>query len=163
MQTEARRIVLVDDDDSARRTTELLLMASGFDVVACACDGSEAIAVLQRFVPDLVVTDLQMPHLDGLDLLAHIRSTAEFAHLPVLVFTATDKSSWGAFDHTRLTTFLQKPASMHELQQAVDALLDTPQDFHLPARRPAFRMPAGGTGPRSAQFDPQLAGGYPVP
>ena len=80
-----KRILVVDDDHISREAVGELLEDEGF-TVALAADGHEAIAVLASFAPDLVLTDLQMPRLDGVGLLNHLRTVSP--SLPVLIFTA---------------------------------------------------------------------------
>jgi DNA-binding NtrC family response regulator len=78
------RILVVDDDDVARRALEKLLRAEGFATVAAA-DGEAALAEAKRALPDVVLTDLQMPGMDGVELCKHLH---EIDHdLPVIVVT----------------------------------------------------------------------------
>lgn len=67
------QILLVDDDPGIRETLEILLMSAGYDV-ATVDNGVSAISHLNRTVPDLLVTDLNMPFMSGLELISHVRS-----------------------------------------------------------------------------------------
>ena len=67
------RILVVDDDDGVRYTLRSVLEDAGLDVVE-ASDGVEALAQLERETVHLVLTDLRMPSMNGLELLARIRS-----------------------------------------------------------------------------------------
>ena len=67
------QILVVDDDPGVRESLEMLLMSAGYDV-ATANDGISAVSYLSRTVPDLIVTDLNMPHMSGVDLISHVRS-----------------------------------------------------------------------------------------
>lgn len=67
------QILVVDDDPSIRESLGLLLMLAGYDV-ATADDGINAVSHLSRAIPDLIVTDLNMPHMSGVELIAHVRS-----------------------------------------------------------------------------------------
>ena len=80
-----KRILVVDDDHTSREAVGELLQDEGYEV-ALAADGHEAIAVFVSFTPDLVLTDLQMPRLDGIGLLNHLRRVSPT--LPVMIFTA---------------------------------------------------------------------------
>lgn len=67
------QILLVDDDPGVRESLGMLLMTAGYDV-ATADHGVSAVSHLSRAVPDLIVTDLNMPHMSGVELILHVRS-----------------------------------------------------------------------------------------
>ena len=67
------QILVVDDDPGVRESLEMLLMSAGYDV-ATADNGVSAVSHLSRTVPDLLVTDLNMPHMSGVELISHVRS-----------------------------------------------------------------------------------------
>lgn len=67
------QILVVDDEPCMRESLGMLLVASGYDV-AEAEDGVSALSHLKRTVPDLIVTDLNMPHMSGIELISHVRS-----------------------------------------------------------------------------------------
>lgn len=67
------QILVVDDEPCIRESLGMLLVASGYDV-AEAENGVSALAHLNRTVPDLIVTDLNMPQVSGLELISHVRS-----------------------------------------------------------------------------------------
>jgi CheY-like chemotaxis protein len=75
------RLLVVDDEPSIREVTSAMLAEQGYEVLT-AEDGQEALEVLPRFRPDLVVTDLRMPRLSGFELLEIIRK--QFPGLPVI-------------------------------------------------------------------------------
>lgn len=84
------RILLVDDSLVTREMERRLLEDAGFDV-ATAGDAGEALTRLgeQRF--DCVVTDVEMPGMDGFELTAHLRSVEHYAHLPIVVVSTRDR------------------------------------------------------------------------
>ena len=79
------RILVVDDEASARSGLEKLLNQAGYEVTTAA-DGAIALDLAAEHAPDLVLTDLNMPNLDGMSLLSKLR--AQDASLPVIVTTA---------------------------------------------------------------------------
>jgi two-component system, chemotaxis family, sensor kinase CheA len=86
--TAAPKILVVDDQFTVRELQRSILGAAGYTVVT-ACDGREALeALTTRGAFDLVVTDLQMPEMDGLELLRTIRADAVHRGLPVIVVTS---------------------------------------------------------------------------
>jgi CheY-like chemotaxis protein len=82
-------ILVVDDHDDTRDAVALVLGRLGYDVT-CQSDGPAAMAYLAQHVPDLVLLDVSMPGVDGLQVLRAIRADARTARLPVVVFTAYD-------------------------------------------------------------------------
>ena len=85
------RFLVVDDFSTMRRIVRNLLKELGFTNVDEAEDGAVALQKLQEDAFDFVVTDWNMPHLDGLQLLRAIRSAPALKHLPVLMVTAEAK------------------------------------------------------------------------
>jgi len=79
------RILVVDDDETTRETLVEVLQDEGYEV-ALAADGLEAAAILSTYQPDLVLTDLHMPRLDGMNLLTHVKNV--YPNTPVIIFTA---------------------------------------------------------------------------
>lgn len=117
-----RRILVVDDDESLRRVTQVQLQHSGYDVTT-ASDGTEASDVLQRFPADLVITDLKMPGVSGMELLKKIRSEyPEIVIIMVTAFgtieTAVEAIKAGAYD------YITKPVQVEELRLTVSRALD---------------------------------------
>ncbi len=71
------RIVLVDDDHGMRRLLAQCLAARGFTIAGEASDGAAALELIQRTTPDAVVTDCQMPRMDGLSMVRTLRASGE--------------------------------------------------------------------------------------
>jgi DNA-binding response OmpR family regulator len=115
------RILVVDDDSEAREIVEAVLIEAGY-AVELAADGFEAVAKLQATVPDLVLTDLMMPGMHGVDLAQWIRTYR--TGLPVIVITGretyglrTDAEAYGAI------ACLVKPVNLEELLWTIDRAL----------------------------------------
>jgi two-component system, OmpR family, response regulator len=81
------KVLLADDDPDIRELARLLLARHGHQVVT-ADDGVEAIAMLRRETPALVVTDLNMPNKDGRDVCSAVRSSPTLHLIPVVLLTA---------------------------------------------------------------------------
>jgi len=78
------RILVVDDDEQIRRVSEAVLSGRGYEV-RTATDGFEALALMRRALPDLIVSDLKMPNMSGFELLSVVRR--RFPQMPVIAIT----------------------------------------------------------------------------
>ncbi|GAA6170876.1 chemotaxis response regulator CheY [Colwellia sp. KU-HH00111] len=85
------KVLVVDDFSTMRRIVKNLLRDLGFTNIQEADDGNTALPMLQGGSFDFVVTDWNMPGMQGIDLLKAIRADASLAHIPVLLITAEAK------------------------------------------------------------------------
>ncbi|MBV8445758.1 MAG: response regulator [Candidatus Dormibacteraeota bacterium] len=83
----AARVLIAEDDDSLRRLLELRLQADGFETESAA-DGIEAMTVVDRWVPDVVVCDVMMPRMSGLSVCRELRERDSTAEVPIILLTA---------------------------------------------------------------------------
>ncbi|HOL73487.1 MAG TPA: sigma-54 dependent transcriptional regulator [Bryobacteraceae bacterium] len=123
--TRRKRILVVDDDESLRRITQMQLQEAGYDVCTAA-DGQQALAMVGDFAPALVITDLKMPGMSGMELLARLRS--ECPETMVIMITAygtiqnaVEAMKAGAYD------YITKPIDYDELVLVVDRALERQQ------------------------------------
>jgi two-component system chemotaxis sensor kinase CheA len=107
------RILVVDDMATTRELERSILTAAGYDVEVAA-DGAQALERLREVSFDLVVTDIEMPVMDGVALTAAIRRQRRLAHLPVIMVTSLDKAkaeqrgrNSGAHAYIEKSTFTQ--------------------------------------------------------
>jgi chemotaxis protein histidine kinase CheA/ActR/RegA family two-component response regulator len=112
---ERTRIMVVDDALSVRRAMRQLLEDAGYEVVTCA-DGQEALTQLDKVAPALVLTDLEMPVVNGVELTRRVRLQPAREQLPIIMITsrASDKHRDLAYD-AGVSVFLTKPYSDVEL------------------------------------------------
>lgn len=83
-----RRVLIVDDFATMRRVIRSLLQELGYSAMRDAEDGSQAMAMLEQHVFDLVVLDWNMPNTPGIEVLRWVRSHETLSNLPVLMVTA---------------------------------------------------------------------------
>jgi chemosensory pili system protein ChpA (sensor histidine kinase/response regulator) len=123
LRTERRRALVVDDSLSVRKTLSQLLADAGYEV-RTARDGFDALEQLSREKADIVLTDLEMPNLNGLDLTRRLRETPAFSALPVIMITSrgTEKHRAGA-EQVGVSAYLTKPYSDGQLLGQVRDLL----------------------------------------
>lgn len=115
-----QRVLVVDDDDSVREMLSDYFGKSGFEVT-CAADGVQALTAAQEFHPDLVVLDIMLPEMDGLEVLKEVR---RMGSVPVIALTARAEEvdrilglEMGADD------YVTKPFSPRELLARTKAVL----------------------------------------
>lgn len=85
-------IMTVDDSSSVRQMVSYTLKEAGFDVVE-ACDGKDALNKLPNYKINMVVTDLNMPNLDGIELIKNIREIPEYRFIPIIMLTTESQVS----------------------------------------------------------------------
>jgi DNA-binding response OmpR family regulator len=119
----AKRVLIVDDDPWIRRMVGTVMQRRGY-VVETAVEGGEGLEKALQFHPDLVITDVMMPGMDGWALVRALRSHPEMALVPVLFLTALNK------DEDRILGFrlgaddyLSKPFRFEELDLRVEKAL----------------------------------------
>jgi chemosensory pili system protein ChpA (sensor histidine kinase/response regulator) len=119
----APEVLIVDDSLTARRMLSITIGDGGYRV-RTANDGLDAIEAMEDALPDLVVTDLEMPRMNGLELAAHLRTEDRTRELPVLMVTSrsTDKHRVQA-ESVGINGFITKPYSNEDLLSSVRALL----------------------------------------
>lgn len=120
---ELPRILIVDDSLSARKTLQTLLADSGYEV-STAIDGLDALNQIRKQQPDLVLTDMEMPRMNGVELTHLIRQRDETSAIPVIMITSrsTEKHRQEA-DDAGVSVYLTKPWSENRLLDQVDSLL----------------------------------------
>ena len=119
----AKRILVVEDNDLNRKLFCDVLKANGFEVEPQA-DGLQAVDTAREFVPNLVIMDIQLPNVSGLDLIAEMKADSGLQAIPVLAVTAYA----GKGDEERIRDagaegYLAKPVSIGPFMAAVNGLM----------------------------------------
>jgi len=111
------RAIIVDDEELARDEMRFLLEGEDVEVVAEAKDGPEALALAEELSPDLLFLDIQMPGMNGFQVL---QGLVEKQHVPLVIFaTAFDQYAIKAFDVNALD-YLLKPIEKERLHEALE-------------------------------------------
>jgi two-component system, OmpR family, response regulator RpaA len=118
------RILIVDDDSAVAEAIERILRHSGFDV-SIALLGEDALASVQDQCPSLVILDIMMPGMDGIEVGRRMRQIPQLATLPILFLTGRGEidSKIAAYQQAQADDYLTKPFDMRELELRVKALL----------------------------------------
>jgi CheY-like chemotaxis protein len=116
-------IMIVDDYAPTHRLMSFVLEQHGYTVIT-AIDGEQALSRLHTHTVDLVVTDLTMPRMDGIELVRAIRADERYTRLPIIMITGTVKEQ----DEVKaagvgVNAFLTKPVDSDDLVNEVDRLL----------------------------------------
>ena len=117
------KLLVVDDSLSARSSLEILLRDTGYDV-STAIDGLDALNQIRKDKPDLVLTDLEMPRMSGMELTTVIRGREEMQDIPVLMITSrTTERHREEAQAVGVSAFITKPWTENALLDQVRTLL----------------------------------------
>lgn len=113
------KVLIVDDTHTLRSLVQIYLLAAGWEFIE-ARDGAEGLERARSLKPDLVISDVKMPVMDGFELCAAIRSEPSLRQVPVLLLTMLgDEASRQRGQLVGASAFLTKPVSPAELKEAV--------------------------------------------
>lgn len=129
----SQRILLVEDNPDDVELTRLAFQQSGLGTeVLVAQDGEEALALLfgkdsvtssENAIPQLVLLDLKIPKINGLEVLRRIRSNMRTARLPVIILTSsTENSDINRGYELGANSFVRKPVDFHQFTETIDHL-----------------------------------------
>jgi transcriptional regulator with GAF, ATPase, and Fis domain len=134
------KILAVDDDPAARELLTAILTPSGHVVIE-AMDGADALAKVQSEHPDIVITDILMPTMDGFEFVRRLRDNPEVRHTPVFFWTATyhEREALALAETCGVNRIISKPAEPETILATVNATLQNP--------------PAVSSAPQAESFD----------
>ena len=142
MDSQPIKLLIADDEPLAAERLQLMLaQCTGVDLVGTASDGDSAVRMAEALSPDLLLLDIEMPGLDGIDV---ARALAERQPSPAVVFiTAFDQFAVAAFE-VEAVDYLMKPVNPERLRRALDRARN-----HIAAR-------GSGTAPAKSTSSPYL-------
>ena len=117
---ERLKILLVEDDAESRALYVYMLALAGYKVNALR-NGLEAFAEIQLNRPDVIVTDIVMPVLNGLDLIIAVRSDDDLADLPVVAITSFGENLREQARAVGATESIDKPTELAKMREVIDA------------------------------------------
>jgi CheY-like chemotaxis protein len=124
-------LLLVEDDVDTRELVAASLRRAGFDVRE-AGDGRDALAAIRRERPSLVITDCNMPHMTGNELVEALALDVQLSSIPAIVISALRQPPMPA----NVIVFLAKPFKMEQLQAAIRSCLAVSAARHPPPLEP---------------------------
>lgn len=117
------KILIVDDEPNILLSLDFLMRRGGYEVYI-ARNGSEALELLQKENPDLVLLDIMMPDVDGYQICTHIKTTPAHQHCKVIFLSAKSKESDVKYGlELGADAYMTKPFSTRNLMQKVEELL----------------------------------------
>ena len=118
-----KKILIVEDNPENMRLLEMTLRARGYTLLK-ATDGEKALDIAMRKRPDLIIMDIQLPKMNGLEVTKKLRETPAFSHTPIIAITAyamkEDKEKVIA---SGCDAYLSKPINTRELPKVIAKML----------------------------------------
>lgn len=116
--------VLLADDNSEFRLLIKIFLSRNF-IVEAAENGLEALDIIEKgFQPDIIISDLMMPDIDGLTMISQIKRNKRWAQIPVIMLSTIEKSALGVdFQRVGLDDFILKPFNPKDLILRIESLL----------------------------------------
>jgi chemosensory pili system protein ChpA (sensor histidine kinase/response regulator) len=129
VHSDAPCALIVDDSLSARRSLAEFIKDLGYQILT-AKDGIEAIDVLDSKTPDIMLVDLEMPRMNGVELTAHVRADEKIHEMPIIMITSrTTEKHQSMANSAGVTVYLTKPFSEDTLMEHINDLYRAPEQI----------------------------------
>ena len=117
------KVMLVEDNPQNMKLLEILLRAKSYDLLK-ACDGEEALDMATREQPDLIVMDMQLPKMSGVEVTRRLRQMPVFRQTPIIALTAfAMRGDRERFLEAGCNAYISKPIHTRELPKIIDQML----------------------------------------
>ncbi len=125
MKKKPASILIVEDESALNEAYQLILKQAGYNI-ATAFNGNEALKIIKNFDPDIILLDLRMPHMDGVEFLRHYKLKENHPDVKVIIFSNYDmqKEIDEAYKLGAHRYILKTWASPKELLQIIETTLD---------------------------------------
>jgi CheY-like chemotaxis protein len=118
-----RKILLVDDEVGFAEILRELLQMDGYEVVL-VYDGQEALEKLNEYIPNLIISDIMMPRMGGLELYHSVRKNSLFQKIPFMFISGfEDERVLSGIRDDELFGILRKPIDMEQIQKSISKIL----------------------------------------
>jgi DNA-binding NarL/FixJ family response regulator len=137
-----KKVLLVEDEKVLSEALQEALELAGFEVIL-ATDGLEAFSKLETIAPEVIISDLKMPNIDGMGLLALVRKNKAYNHIPYIVISArTDSNDIRAAMNLGADDYLTKPFTITALIESVNARVNRIESVTITvAKAPTSPLP----------------------
>ena len=117
------KVLIVEDNPQSMRLLEILLRTKDY-ILLEATDGEEALDIATRERPDLILMDIQLPKMSGLEVTRRLKQMPAFSHIPIIALTAyAMKGDKEKFINAGCDAYLSKPINTHELPLLIAQVL----------------------------------------
>jgi CheY-like chemotaxis protein len=116
------KILVVEDNADSRELLHFLLISKGYNV-STAVDGTEGLYRVKVEKPDLIITDLTMPNMDGAELTMNIRQEPEISSVPIFVYTSFGSESTESAIKAGVTKIFYKPVDLEKMIDSIDEIV----------------------------------------
>lgn len=121
--TQSKGTIFVMDDDLAlQKVIEFALRDAGYDVVL-ASDGEDGLRQLEHLNPQLVLCDIMMPNMDGVEVFQHIKDRLQDDGIPIIIMTALNRKPWFADLEAEGAVIIHKPFEVDYLVNLIETSL----------------------------------------
>ena len=125
------KLVIIEDDSAIRRVLELLLKGAGYESVLSSGRGDEGLELVKREKPNLVLLDLMLPGLGGIEICRRLKSAVETVRIPIIMLTAkTEEEDIIQGLDAGADDYVTKPFSKEVLLARIRAVLRRPENDH---------------------------------
>jgi two-component system cell cycle response regulator DivK len=119
----SKKVLIVEDDPKNLKLAMMTLKSRGYELI-CAVDGEEAVSTALNEKPDIILMDMQLPKISGIDATKQIREHPDFTQIPILALTAyAMKGDEDKYIDAGCTSYMSKPINTRELPMKVAELL----------------------------------------
>ncbi len=116
------KILIIDDERDLVRLTSKRLKAAGYDV-SSHFDGEGAVDTVRRIRPDLILLDIKLPHVSGLDIHNSLSADHDLKEIPIIFFSASAQKKELASHHLKVAAFVTKPYEPADLLAEINRIL----------------------------------------
>ncbi|MBP8252742.1 MAG: response regulator [Herpetosiphon sp.] len=120
----AQTIFIMDDDLGLQMVLEIALRRAGYDVVL-AGNGAAGLRILETLKPNLIISDIMMPQMDGVEAFQRIRERLQDEGIPILIMTALNRKPWFSELEDEGAVFIQKPFEVEKLLNLIELMLNS--------------------------------------
>jgi len=122
MSSHHHTIIVVDDDIALQAVLEYVLMQSGYSVLL-ASDGREGLKIIEHSNISLIISDIMMPDIDGIELFQLYKEKAQEVGIPVIIMTAMKRKPWFADLEAEGAVIIHKPFEVDKLLEVINVAL----------------------------------------
>ena len=119
---QKKRILIIDDDVALQTVLEIALRESGYEVII-ANDGEEGIEKVATVQPNLIISDIMMPQMDGVEAFMRVKEHLQDNGIPILIMTALNRKPWFAILEAEGAVILHKPFEIDKLMHMIHDML----------------------------------------